>query len=261
MKIEGSPIPIAGEDYKLNLPKKHLSFSQIDLYLRCPERYYYQYVRNLKFDYGSGLALGACWDAVTQASGTRYIDTGKHLTKSAARKVFHEAFDAEEPKVSAWLTGPEEERDMALGFLEKFWSGPLAQWKPISVQEEISLDLAGVPVIGFLDSQESDGTIIDFKMAKDARYYSPESDLQMQFYALAKGAEEVAYWLCEKKSGKIKWLSATLSLEKVRWLLTRKVAAVAYAISQGIFHPVPNQFLCSKKWCPYWLHCAGQDDL
>ena len=42
--VQKKSLPMPGVDYELDLPRQHLSYSQISLYLKCPAQYYHRYV-------------------------------------------------------------------------------------------------------------------------------------------------------------------------------------------------------------------------
>ena len=79
------PTPIAGKDYTLNLPSDHLSFSQIDQYLRCPQQYYRQRILKAPRVTTLAMAEGTAMSKLMEKTNLQYLKTGKHLSVEQAK--------------------------------------------------------------------------------------------------------------------------------------------------------------------------------
>lgn len=262
---------IAGKDYELKLPQPHLSFSQISLFLQCPQRYYRKYVLGIEEPYTAPLFEGSILGEVLDASGIEYITKGKPLTLKRAVLLYGKLFKKQSPKVDDWgAEGPEDVRLRGEAFLKEYWTKGMAEEaKPaimsngvIGVQFEVRTTIAGVPMLGFVDLiEETPPLITDHKCASSSRYYNPDTSLQLSCYAVNLGIPRVAFQVFNKKTGKVEFkeCSQPLDLGKREKWLEVIVSGVAEQISAGMF-PVcdpEKNFLCSSKWCPHWETCRG----
>lgn len=260
-------IPIAGKDYELKLPKDHLSPSQIDTYLNCPQQYYRKYVCGEKEPYQAPLAEGQAWHSLMQITNLAKLKTGEHIARSEAFTVHKRACKAEAKKVQKGPADWEEWFDRGEGFIRSIWKGKkppvfepivMPDGKP-GVEWKWSIELAGVKVDGISDLVEK-GCVSDFKVASTAQFYCPISSTQANLNRIACDRKRFMFEVFEKRSGKKRDLSHKVDdLEKVRRWCTFQVANVAQAISLGAFPPTSPEKnkLCDERWCGFWDTCVG----
>ena len=257
-------VPRPGKDYTLNLPKPHLSYSQVDLYRRCPEKYYRRYILGIKEPTTWALAEGSVMAKVLEASNNGKVMEGKHLSLSVA-KGFHgdvatdlcEGIQGDESSLQEVISRGEK-------FLTKFWGldGPdlepcMVNGKP-GVELEIQEEFGGVPFILIPDVIE-EGCVVDGKVAGSTRFYNAEHDLQLSLYSVAAKRKKVGYLVFCKKSGKIEELWGERNLKRTRTWCDMLVGRVAFGISMGVFPPTDpaKDFLCNPKFCAHWDTCYG----
>ena len=261
------PIPLPGKDYELRLPKGHLSVSQIELYLRCPEQYRRRYVAGEPDQYTAAQAEGSILAAVLEQLAVHRFTKGDPPSLEQARKWYVKHHKAECKEVRQW--GEQTPLAMATRgelFLRNLYaSGDVNSFNPIAVngepaaELEVKLPIAGVPMLGYVDLATRN-RVWDTKVQSGKYFLKPDTSLQLSYYCVALGQPESGYIFFDKKSGKIEWIEArTRDLPKTKLWLEITVSRVAMAISQGHF-PVCNQSnnnLCSQEFCAYWHDCAG----
>lgn len=249
-------IPIAGKDYKLNLPGKHLSFSQVSLYLECPEKYRASYVDKEPRVLSAAMVQGTALGQALNWSNQHWIKTQKHKTLKQIQAYYIRNWTKLAKTVDEWGNDTKATvQELGLMFLEQT---EFALMVPVAVEEEVRMKIAGVPMLGYIDMREK-RRITDFKVASTARYYKPESSLQLGFYAIATGTRQVRFRVYEKKKKTITDLDAILDLDQTRKILEFTVSNVAKAISLGSFPPCDtskNPFCC-EQWCGHWNKCIG----
>ena len=266
--------PIAGKDYKLKLPKEHLSFSQIDSYLRCPAKYRDEVILGERVGTSvamwEGSVMAECMEHVCKLKMKRPKATPKisdvvvhyqKLIKDRVTKERNRKGRVVKRKLPiVWgMEDLQGVRDRGLGFLEEFWKqGHIKRIKPVGTEVMIKKIYAGVPFIGYVDLEEED-RVDDFKVVSSSRFYDPEKSLQLQFYADIMRKPKVGYYLFLKKSGMIDTPSARVQPDRLTPYLTHIVATVAKGISEGVFPPHPPHVngLCDPRWCDSWDHCVG----
>lgn len=255
-------ILLPGRDYELNLPKGHLSPSQILLYLQCAEKYRREYVEGIRGPLTWPLAEGQTMARTMERANKEFLVSERHIAKDRLLD-WHRRY-AKTECVNA--TGNDCDLqtviDRGKEFLTKF---DHTQLKPVMVGKtpgvEIAktIKIAGVPIKLVADLLEAEG-VIDFKVASSTRYYDGERDLQMSFYAVAFNRTDVSFCVFCKKKMEIAWVPGTRDLKKTKKWLEIVVSRVAHAISNGVFPPTnpAKDFLCSPKWCPHWETCYGR---
>jgi hypothetical protein len=253
-------IPMPGVDYELNLPKGHLSHSQVELYLQCAMKFWYRYVLGVKEPYNVNLAEGQIMSKVAEATNRHYMEHEKHLSLKEVLKTLGVVANKELKKVKKWM---KETPDSVLGrqedFLRRLWttdSGP--DWEPTGAEVEFNVEIAGVPVNGFIDMTEV-SEVTDFKVAKNTRFYQPTKSLQLDLYCHVAQIPYGSFLVFEKESGKITPKGELRNLKKVKRWLEIVYSNVAMGISNGQFHPCnpKENFLCSEQWCHNWKNCYG----
>lgn len=252
-------IKVAGEDYELNLPSDHLSFSQIDLYLRCPHQYYQQRILGKKEPPSPALVEGSILGKVLEDAGNVIIQKGKPPTLRQALALHKKHFGKEIKTVKNWgEQTPVELAGRGSKFIEMFWEHEINEMKPVTMEKEFTLTLAGVDVTGFVDLLE-EHVLFDFKCAKNTRFYNSTKSLQLAIYAVAMKISKVGYIVFCKDKMKIEYLPHTLNLTRAQRWVEFTVSRVAEGISKGIFPPCSpaENFLCSEKFCPAWSVCRG----
>lgn len=253
-------IPLPGKDYELKLPSDHLSWSQIELYLQDPIKYQFRYVHGMKEPKTPALAEGTAMTRLLELSGIRKIKKGKHLGLDDALKNYVKIADEEFKDLED--SGATERADK---FLRELWSSGEPPFLPVMVgkkpgcEYEFNVEIAGVPVLGYVDLVEND-RVIDYKVGKDAYRYDPQTSVQLDLYAVALGRTQVGYVVFEKKSGKIHFKNGSRHLKTAKRWIEITVSRVAQGISAGIFppsNPAQNS-LCSSQWCHFWNLCYGK---
>lgn len=254
-------IPIAGQDYELKLPKGHLSYSQIDCYQRCPMQYRFRYVEArpqiTRVAPWEGTALGAALENI----GRIHLSGKPKPTLEKSLKYYRAWITKHSDEVQDWgWESAESVQERGERFLTAFYQeGHVEDLKPQAVEEERTVEIAGVPVKCICDVRE-ENYILDYKVHKNLRYLKVETSLQLSLYAHAWQKERVGYIVFLKEGQKrVEILTATRDLERTRKQLELVVSSVAQAISAGGFavcNPAEN-FLCSSDWCDFHADCMG----
>ena len=273
-------VPIAGQDYELKLPKGHLSFSQMDCYMKCPQQYKRKYVdpQPEKRAYGVALAEGTAMTQTLEAIGLSILANGdkkkkKVLDVAGAKEKFKQVFEREAERVTHWNgENPHLTLERGLSILDRYYdteqTPSVKDMHPVTLERngqqvpgtefEWRIELAGVPVVGITDVVERN-YVIDYKYVKGTRYLSEDKSLQLTLNAVALGIPKVAFLAFCKEPRKIEWLPSTRDLTAAKAYCEAVVGHIARSISLGAFHPCDPQQnpLCSSRWCEYHADCFG----
>lgn len=263
----GTQVPIAGVDYELKLPKGHLSYSQIDRYMKCPQQYYRDHytetVKQQSSEAFEGVALAHTLEAVGES---RYLRKKLPTIKSLTTR--HQKFwEAHRAEVTDWNRDEGELINRAAQMLQLFLRQEATDLQPVDVDKQPGIEIefntiiAGVPVVGKADLVEQN-YVWDYKVTGNPRFLNVEKALQLDLYAHVFKRKKVGYIVFDwsKKDLQITQMKADRNLEAAKKWLEIVVSGVAMGISRGVFpvcSPAAN-FLCNPKWCSHWDTCRGQ---
>lgn len=252
-------ILVAGQDYELQLPKAYLSFTQIDMYIRCPQQYQFRYVEGRKEPPAVALVEGGAHHTALETNHEHKLKHQSSLTNSELVDCFVTAFDARQKEIADW-TGIT--RDTVIGRGEKMLVNYNEQVAPkivpVAVEEKVGLEVAGIPVLGYIDVRTA-RRFIDFKTCSKHRSQNDiDGSLQMMLYALGIKKNEGMIVELNKKTTQTRIHMGTYPHVVIGYHVARIVSRVAAAISRGDFPPTaPNHWACSEKWCGYFHSCRG----
>lgn len=143
---------------------EHISCTSIGMYESCPRKYYYRYLKGIKFPSTSALFFGSCVDAALNFYFDQKIK-GHSPPKAAINASFYETFELKKDEVD-WK-GEDPKKYYKMGpkvidtYLDRFDS--ITNAKEIQTKCEIDLENGG-KFLGYIDILEEDA-IIDTKTA------------------------------------------------------------------------------------------------
>lgn len=255
-----------GVDYKLNLPRGHLSYSQISLYLKCPAQYYHKHVLGMETPNSVYFFEGKCLHHVLEQTGNRWAKKGKHLNQLDALKEYGKFFEKNEAAVEQWFDITHDDViSRSKAFLSLVFNDqklldaiqPTMIGKKPATEVQWKKEFAGVPVVGVTDLL-TERRVWDYKIVGK----TPDADnsLQLSFYAAAHNIVDVGFFAFLKtKTPTVKLIPTKRRPRKTKQWLDAVVARVAMGISKGIWTPCEGElsWWCSEKWCSVWKECRG----
>ena len=112
------------------MTKRHLSFTQISMFLRCPRQYEYRYVQGIKSPPSGALILGRCWHETLDKNYRQKIESDRDLPLGEMQDLFAADFDQvmanEDVRLQPWeKPGPLKDLGVAVNpqgtlFTERF---------------------------------------------------------------------------------------------------------------------------------------------
>ena len=236
------------------------SFSELETYLDCPERYRLRHVVGLPSAPHHALAYGS---AMHQAVAAFHLSrrAGKPLTGQELLNVFERAWSPE-----GFLSREHEELRYAAGraALLRFRETQLESADPVvAVERPFDVELDGIKVRGRIDRidrSDEGAAIVDYKSSDvrdqakaDAR---ARASLQLQVYAMAyeseNGALPSSVRLHFLESGVV---GSAAPDEKRLAKAKGQLKAAALGIREQRFAPKPDARTCG--YCPYRQICSS----
>ncbi len=250
--------------------KRHLSFTQLNMFLRCPRQYEFRYVHGLKVPPSGAMVQGRVWHQTLELNYRQKIDSERDLALGEMQEFFAAQFDealAGEEVLFEADEAPGQLKDQGTAIVAVHHQAIAPNVRPLLVEEKFTVNLGPecpFDLVGVWDLVERDGTIADNKSyGKTPRQEDLDKDLQFTTYALGfratRGEMEPGLRMdavVKTKTPKAVQLHTARTNEDCRWLL-HLIEQVGTAIETGIFYPNPQGWHCSPRACGYWSRCLG----
>lgn len=250
----------------------HLSISQINMYSRCGQAYYYRYCEGIKAPPGIALITGKSVHAAREKDLVQKIVSGEDLPleeiKEEASIQVKESFEEEEIDLQGEtdkkkVMGIVEDQSVALTELD--YNHNLVNTMPIRVEHKVELDVEsiGCSLHGIIDLVDSDFLIRDLKTSgKSLSQKDADSSLQLTMYSLmhrlSEKKEESGVQLdvlVKTKTPKALNIVSKRDNQDIQVLLNR-IARTKDGIEKEAWTPcAPDHWACSEKFCGYFRRC------
>ena len=259
---------------------KHVSPSQLDAFIRCPQCWYYQYVERLPRKASGNLIVGtAAHNALAHYFRYKW-KMQKQMEEAELLGSFSNDFDKRARKETDidWGTDTKKEpldegktKDRGIIALRAVAKDLLPHINPVKVEASVRRDIPGTDIVllGYIDVLEA-GAIRDYKFTGRMK---TEDDAH-QSRQLSAYAWMVGKPLAEDKSefevslevatfaGRTERRASTRSQARLSFyehrVLARVVAAMHQCLESGNFPCLTEGWQCSKKFCDFWGECMGK---
>lgn len=244
---------------------KHISVTQMKMYLRCPLQYQYRYIDGLKIPPASALTLGKSIHSALEVNYSQKIKSKTDLRAEQVIDVFSDYWD-EKSKETIFEADEKagEVKDDGVKLITAYHKqiSPTIQPKLVEKEFELEFENVSYTLKGYIDLVDKDNVIIDHKTTKRSMVESDVAkDIQLTCYALAYrsllGSQETGLRfdvMVRNKTPKIQQLATIRTQADIDRFL-KVMAYISKAIEHGIFYPSPN-FMCGvcgyKELCRKW---------
>ena len=245
--------------------KKHLSFTQISMYLKCPRQYELRYIQGIRLPASGAMVQSRAWHETLERNYRQKIVSGVDLRLSEMEDYYvfrlEEALSGEEV---AFRNGEtlESLRDQGLAIVAAHHKVIAPRVRPSLVEEKFTISLGDdFPYVltGVWDVVEEDGTIVDNKAyGKAPTQTDLDENLQFTVYSLG-------YRVSQQKIERGLRMDAVVkdSPPRAVQLATRRtntdcrrllglIEDMAQAIAAGDLPANPAGWWCSPRFCGYW---------
>jgi CRISPR/Cas system-associated exonuclease Cas4 (RecB family) len=253
-------------------PVRVLSPSQVNTYLECPAKWYFERVLDMPRPVSSSLCVGRAVDDAISAAMRRKARREPDLASQDLRDAYDLTWADQAPEATFTADeSPDALRETGWRCVEAWMRDMAPRVEPAvidgepAVQVPVSGEIAGVPVKGYVDLITEDGTVIDLKTKRDRPRGIPSDHmLQITTYSQlsphARGTAAIHYM--------VKGRAATSTVKCVPF--TREITpghvqyvesiypAVAEAMHDGLYLPNRTSRLCSRRMCSYWEACQRE---
>jgi hypothetical protein len=242
----------------------HLSISEINTWLKCPELHYHKYVLRVRKPAPVAVAEGILYDRLVGELTTLHRD-GRPLPSDATLKAWAQhylgEFDVDWSQDGAT---PEAVVDLAVRAAALFAAEILPQLRPVEIQARFEIEFENRPwsFLGFIDLIEDGHIVVDNKLlSRSPTQADVDQDLQLTAYAAGY------QWLYGRLPEKLRFdcviKTKTLKVARIETVRTeeqierfyRALGAWADAITSGVVFPRPAGWHCGRETCQYWQEC------
>lgn len=273
------------------LPRGYLSIGQSGAFLKCPYRYFLQYIEGRPTKKAARMFQGTSVHYGAEHVLTVKMQTGKLPKYQDALDAFSTGFEAEKDTVEDWEgDDPGKVKDLGAKLMGVFYKEVAPQIAPLAVEKQFCKVVKSrdskvhLPVLGRIDTidalldrpEEFDPSAAahlpsHLRRIRDLKIVTnkfPEgkviNSLQFVAYAavegipnvradqLVKGRAQVPRPRYEQQDAVITSVETNHAFEVLQ--------GVATSISLGHFPKTdPGNWWCSEKWCGVWQHCRGKN--
>jgi RecB family exonuclease len=251
--------------------KRHLSFTQLNMFLRCPRQYEFRYIEGLKVPPSGAMVQSRVWHETLELNYRQKVVSDEDLALGEMQEFFAARFDeavAGEEVAFEPDEKPGKLKDQGTAIVAAHHGTIAPAVRPALVEERFTVDLGEefpFDLVGVWDLVERDGTIVDNKAyGRQPRQEDLDKDLQFTAYALGyrttHGRVEPGLRMdaiVKTRNPRPVQLHTRRTNDDCRWLLGL-IEQVAKAIDAGVFYPNPQGWHCSPRFCGYWDRCMGR---
>lgn len=249
-----------------DLPKGHLSWTQINMFQRCPLQYQFRYEEGRKNPPPGAIVLGTASHVALETDMKQKIDTKENIPTEQVKEIFADAWEGTIEKamdnfgeVDWEKDKPGELKDLGISALAHYHKERAVQIQPEAdgVEKKFTQSFKNSPltIVGSIDCL-TDLSIIDWKNTKRKKNMDSEpAPGQLVLYSISNPKKEL------RVDSIIR--TKTPSYQIDRWLpdsdaqkhLLKTINAIQMAIRTGIFYPTPDTMRMNCRWCGYAKLC------
>jgi len=256
------------------MQKKTLSFSQINMFLKCPRQHFYRYLQGIRTPTSGAALQSQVWHATLERNYRQKITSRRDLPLKQLLSFYAERFD-EAVHIEDLVLHPDENLDrlkdqgLAIAAAHHRCIAPTVQ--PLFVEKRFRVSLGEdfpYDLTGVWDLITVEHVLADNKAySKAPGQIELDRDLQLGIYSLAYrlmfGETECGLRVdavIKDQEPKPIQLPTSRTNATCRWVLGL-IEEVAQAIHDAVSFPNPTGWQCTPRFCGFWDRCMGQPSL
>lgn len=241
----------------------HLSATQINMFKRCGQQYYYRYCEGLKCPPRAALTLGSSFHFGLAINYGQKVASRQDLPLGDVLDAYSARFEDMAEDTEWQQENPAKVKDSGIATLKTYQEQVAPEIQPSEVERQFKLSFKHVPwtFTGYMDVLDENMVIVEAKTtSRSLSEPQPDHVLQVTGYAAGllatTGVKQTARidYAVKKKEPAICTFRVLIDDKKVDFFLT-VMGRVAQGIENEIWVPNRNSNLCSEKWCGYWHRC------
>ena len=241
----------------------YVSHSQLDLWLHCPRKWEFKYVKHIKVPTTAPLIEGSCYHKVLETYFNHKLVTKQDLSLSDVNDSIATHWNTiltSEERINWEQHDPEDVRLECQALLTEYVSTIAPQITPVSVEETYISDIDGTKLACIIDLITSDETVVDHKTSSK-KYTQDDVDKDIQATAEAFVLDKAIVFqnhIAVKDGAYIQIVKSYRLIKDIEWWL-EMTRGIIKQMNSGIAPPraMKGDYLCSPKFCGYWNMCRA----
>ncbi len=241
----------------------HVSYSQLDMWQRCPKQWEYRYVHGLKIPPSGALIEGRCYHETLEKNFRQKVSSQEDLPLDDWLDIFSTVWDATllgEERITWEGKGPGYLKDEGIGLVGEYRLSTSPSVQPVNVERTYVSEVEGVKFLCIIDLEEASLAIIDHKTSAK-RYTQVDVDKSLQASAAAfvldRGIVFYNHVAVKTRKPVIQIVKSYRTRDDIDWWLGM-ATQVVQQMTTGIAPPCPSGWWCSEKFCGYYEMCRGE---
>jgi len=260
----------------MNTITDHISFTQINMYLRCGEQYYRRYILGEKIPPSGNMIRGKSCHKAEEVNFKQKIETKIDVPIDNVKDIFSDEWERGKYEI-AW--SPEELdgdspklaedkfKDSGISLISAYHNEIAPNATPTYVEKDFLIEFEGdnfKPLYGIIDRIDNDEIVIDAKFqSKSPSENDAQKDIQLVAYQL--GFEKITGHKPKKlrKEYSIATKIAKTKIQEIDAHDTERINRLLFtlervmdAIGKGIFLPATiGHWCCDPRYCGYYKSC------
>ncbi len=243
---------------------KHISYTQMNMYRKCPRQWEYRYIKGLKRPPGGAMIVGGASHEGIEEDMREKRKTGRNLRSSQVVDAFLASFDRKVDTEGEIVWDEKEPepvaKDRGAAALEYYHRQRAFELDPILIEQKFEMTFGEYTVRGVIDLGETDGSLVDFKTGSRKRPASIiHQDQQLILYQMAKPDTteiRMEVMLRYKTKEDFQVLARKPATQTEIKIVKEDLIDTTNAMKRGrCFRTDPTNWWCSEKWCGYYDRC------
>ena len=238
-----------------------LSPSQCNMFLGCSAKWWFRYGAGLPDPKGGALVRGAVVHKLAEFWFRQHL-AGNTIELDALAEPFEAIWEQQVEGAQFTADEPAEVvKKQAATLARKYIDEAAPEIQVVALEQKVSGEIAGVPVIGWIDMLDVDGRIIDLKTAKAKPAgiepgYAFQLATYRQLEPRANGKARLDT-VVATKAPQLVTIEYEVSVQDQ--LLTQSLyPLVREGIREGLYFPNRVSNLCSRKYCNFCDACCKE---
>ena len=241
----------------------HISWSQIDMFNRCPRQWAFRYIEEMRIPPSGALVEGSVYHQTLENNFRMKLETGKDLHVDECLDMFSDIWDkrvSDEEAIDWEDEQPGDIKDEGFELVETYMTQRAHLVMPKLVEHVAIRKVLGIEVVSVLDLVTNEEKIVDHKTSSrmwnqdqadshgQATTYNFTLDkiVPVQFHVAVKPTKTLP--------ARIQILETKRSMKEILWWV-KMVEEILSQMQSGVYPPRPGGWYCSPKYCGFWGLC------
>lgn len=248
---------------------EHWSNSKVNMIARCPRQFWYRYINGLVMPPNAALTFGQSYHTTLEENFRFRLEVGQDMPLKMVKNIFADEWEHNTDVIDwefetvdkGWL------KDIGVGLVGKYVEEIAPNRNPIVIEERLEASIDGVerPFIGIVDFIDEKGFVFDHKTAA-RRWNQNRANTELQatgyylLYQSSYGKKPLGFVYdigIKTTKMQIQTLTTVRDEPALNDYIERLRVAESLVTKEVYPKTDPGNWMCSKRWCGYYLHCMG----